>query len=578
MTMNFSNTSPKRARKTLAASRQWHPDASGFSRAGVRHRRAGFTLVEAVISILLVGMTLVTAMSLAGVSGKGQIGAFQQRRGRMLARELLIEVQSQSYIDPDLLEKYWNSIVQIGSITLSGGDNFGPAVSETTGNRSLFDDVDDYNGWNASPPQDKDGTARSDLTDWTRSVVVERMNPTGLAILTSLDMGLRRITVTASYKGGVVASVMGFKSAGLPPLEACCECNEPCADLPVSICEARGGTPQGFGTSCSVDTCYLAKVAVVTKEPDSLTTTEQDRYSQLESLDFLVTTIEDEDTAGNFNALAAEDTVFYLTKDANISDIGSKLTNVTSGVLTECESSFDVLGFSDQNNAVTDTEIDVSDNTHYITMTFPIGTLQIGTSMNDIQGLKGTLGTGVAKLANKVGDTSEVSLASLDTGDTMYGGGAAAGRRVKLPWSDNFDMSDLSANGLTILERSVLWAAGCEEAAVCGDGTCELGETSCSCAADCGAPPAIETVLVNCSDGLDNDCDGDTDCDDPNCASDGTCLLATCGNGICEAGEDCNNCADCPGVSTGPALLQYCCGDGIAAAKEKASSLCDGNY
>jgi cyanophycinase len=52
----------------------------------------------------------------------------------------------------------------------------------------------------------------------------------------------------------------------------------------------------------------------------------------------------------------------------------------------------------------------------------------------------------------------------------------------------------------------------------CGNGTCDLGEDSCNCAADCGAPPATET---DCSDGIDNDCDGDIDSDDSDC---GSCL------------------------------------------------------
>jgi len=48
----------------------------------------------------------------------------------------------------------------------------------------------------------------------------------------------------------------------------------------------------------------------------------------------------------------------------------------------------------------------------------------------------------------------------------------------------------------------------------CGDGTCSDYEDSCNCPDDCGAPPATETV---CDDGLDDDCDGATDSDDPDC-------------------------------------------------------------
>ena len=90
---------------------------------------------------------------------------------------------------------------------------------------------------------------------------------------------------------------------------------------------------------------------------------------------------------------------------------------------------------------------------------------------------------------------------------------------------------------------------------VCGDGTCDSGEDSCNCADDCGAPPATET---SCSDGTDNDCDGATDCDDPDCNGDPAC--PSCGDGTCDAGEDsCNCAADCGD----PSASETNCTDGV---------------
>ena len=63
----------------------------------------------------------------------------------------------------------------------------------------------------------------------------------------------------------------------------------------------------------------------------------------------------------------------------------------------------------------------------------------------------------------------------------------------------------------------------------CGDGNCDPGEDQCNCSADCGTPPTTET---NCTDGIDNDCDGLTDMDDPDC----DCLLR---------GEPCTENAQC---------------------------------
>ena len=73
----------------------------------------------------------------------------------------------------------------------------------------------------------------------------------------------------------------------------------------------------------------------------------------------------------------------------------------------------------------------------------------------------------------------------------------------------------------------------------CGDGLCDagLGETRCSCPGDCGAPPADETGAA-CADGLDNDCDGSTDCADAACAS------GSAPDGDGDGRHRCEDCAD----------------------------------
>lgn len=97
----------------------------------------------------------------------------------------------------------------------------------------------------------------------------------------------------------------------------------------------------------------------------------------------------------------------------------------------------------------------------------------------------------------------------------------------------------------------------------CGDAICQAGEDQCICPEDCGAPPLTETT---CNDGVDEDCDGNTDCADADCSSDPACQ---CGNGICDPGEDCYTCSqDCISRTGGKSSTRYCCGDGFCEGAE----------
>ena len=114
-------------------------------------------------------------------------------------------------------------------------------------------------------------------------------------------------------------------------------------------------------------------------------------------------------------------------------------------------------------------------------------------------------------------------------------------------------------------------------ASCCGDLTCNGLEDSCTCGVDCGAPAASES---DCTDGLDDDCDGYVDCDDFDCDADPACAAPACDDdGVCEPGEDCLSCPDdCRGKLGGTPTRQYCCGDGHVQPAEGDGSVCDGNF
>ena len=71
--------------------------------------------------------------------------------------------------------------------------------------RSAFDDVDDYDGWNAKPPQYRDGTVIPDRTDWRQKVSVTYVTPTNPTQTSATDQGAKLIHVTIEYQNVVLA-------------------------------------------------------------------------------------------------------------------------------------------------------------------------------------------------------------------------------------------------------------------------------------------------------------------------------------------------------------------------------------
>ena len=91
--------------------------------------------------------------------------------------------------------------------------------------------------------------------------------------------------------------------------------------------------------------------------------------------------------------------------------------------------------------------------------------------------------------------------------------------------------------------------------------------------------PSCDTTETACDDGMDDDCDGATDCDDTDCAGDAACETSLCdGDGVCDEGEDCETCpSECDGVLSGKKSARYCCGNGEIEPAEDGTGVCDGN-
>jgi len=162
-----------------------------------RSSSPAFALVEAVISVLIVGIMFVAVLSTVGASRVSQYRTSMSSQGHVLAGALMDEILSQDYVDPN------------------GSSVFGAEPGESTTTRSDFDDVDDYSGWSSNPPTDKDGTELSHLAGWTRSVTVQRVNASDLAVVEGFESNVKRVTVEVSRDGAAVSVTALRTNSGL---------------------------------------------------------------------------------------------------------------------------------------------------------------------------------------------------------------------------------------------------------------------------------------------------------------------------------------------------------------------------
>jgi Tfp pilus assembly protein PilV len=154
--------------------------------------RRGFTTIEAALSVVVVAIIALSAVQMAGTSAVLTTVQKDQARGTALARQLMAEIMQQHYIDP-------------GTSPV-----FGPESAET---RATYDDVDDYNGYTESPPQNNDASLVNGFTGWTRSTVVEWVSsssPGGTA--SASETGLKRITITVTNPSGKTFKLIGWRS------------------------------------------------------------------------------------------------------------------------------------------------------------------------------------------------------------------------------------------------------------------------------------------------------------------------------------------------------------------------------
>jgi len=159
----------------------------------VRKPRRGFTLIEAAITTVIIGVGCVGMLELLGKGTMANNDGAELTTGMNLAGNIRECMTGLYYTDP-VSPTHW-----------------GTEAGETS--VALYNDIDDFDGKTFSPPIDaRRNSLGSTYSNWAQQVKVESVNPTNITATMNhltLTPDLRptcRCTVTVTHNGNVVYS------------------------------------------------------------------------------------------------------------------------------------------------------------------------------------------------------------------------------------------------------------------------------------------------------------------------------------------------------------------------------------
>ncbi|MBW7904601.1 MAG: type II secretion system GspH family protein [Phycisphaerae bacterium] len=157
-------------------------------------KRRGLTLVEATVSIVVVGVMLVAALNTVGATRVTERRLSDRMRGALLAQTLMAEILQQGFEEPG----------QAGSFGLEAG--------ESGGSRAAWDDVDDYQGFKETGPRLKSGAALAGYNGWSWGASVHWVDPSDPRKAVVSATTVKRIRVVVSFRDTPVCELYALKS------------------------------------------------------------------------------------------------------------------------------------------------------------------------------------------------------------------------------------------------------------------------------------------------------------------------------------------------------------------------------
>lgn len=125
------------------------------------NKQSGFTYFEILVAVVILSFVLIPMLGQFYIGFVGNKASVAVSQAVFLAEDLMDEIISKRF-DENL------SPNPPTNPNLLGTDS-----GENPNDRRTFDDVDDYKGWQKSPPQKLDGTLLNDFSGFTQSANVK---------------------------------------------------------------------------------------------------------------------------------------------------------------------------------------------------------------------------------------------------------------------------------------------------------------------------------------------------------------------------------------------------------------------
>ena len=156
-------------------------------------KKTAFTLIEVLIAMVLIGVAIASLLTASTAFTQANGAGVDLSTAEFLAEQIRELTATLPVIDPE-----------------TGTSTFGEEAGETLAN---YDDVDDFDDDNISPPIDADRQSLIDFAAFSQQITVENVNAVDFAqVVADHSSNFVRVTVTVFLNSEAISSASWIRA------------------------------------------------------------------------------------------------------------------------------------------------------------------------------------------------------------------------------------------------------------------------------------------------------------------------------------------------------------------------------